>query len=203
MEDVLPSTNDRIQRPSRSLPHEKPFRCTRCSACPPMVPGHGIRRDNEYKRNGTAIFRSGGTQSRQHFTRALRTDRPSVRAAGPGYRHRLSSARTIHLVMDNFNIHRKKSLSDHLGPAQAITSEPPQSPLHTKTEAGSIRPNRTQPHLPQCLGKRRIPLSNGYSLRPGMGSKGDHQRLRIRWHFTRRMPPEVRLSKECFYASKT
>jgi len=45
----------------------------------PMVPGHGIRRDNEYKRNGTAnIFAAVEPKAGRHFTRAT-PDR-----SGPG-----------------------------------------------------------------------------------------------------------------------
>jgi len=109
----------------------------------PMVPGHSIRRDNEYKRNGTAnIFAVVEPKAGRHFTRAT-PDRSGlqfallVRDIVTGY----PFARTIHLVMDNLNIHRKKSLTDHLGPAQADYLSGRLRVHYTlNTEAGSTRP---------------------------------------------------------------
>jgi transposase len=157
----------------------------------PMVPGHCIRRDNEYKRNGTAnIFAVVEPKAGRHFTRAT-PDRSGlqfallVRDIVTAY----PSARTIHLVMDNLNIHRKKSLSGHLGPAQAdyLWSR---LRVHYTPKHGSWL-NQAEIELSlisrQCLGKRRIPtLERLQSETRAWTQKADHQRLRIQWHFTRK-----------------
>ncbi len=185
---------------------ESPFHCTPTfDLARPMVPGHSVRRDNEYKRNGTAnIFAVVEPKAGRHFTRATpdRSGLP-VRAPGPGHRYRLSSARTIHLVMDNLNIHRKKSLTDHLGPAQAdYLWSRPQGALHTQTREAAPGRNRTQPDLPPMPRQTPHPHSNGYSLRPEHGRKRPITSVcvsPVELHAKKRAP-EVRLSKECFYA---
>jgi transposase len=157
----------------------------------PMVPGHSIRRDNEYKRNGTAnIFAVVEPKAGRHFTRAT-PDRSGlqfallVRDIVTAY----PSARTIHLVMDNLNIHRKKSLTDHLGAAQAdyLWSR---LGVHYTPKHGSWL-NQAEIELSlisrQCLGKRRIPtLERLQSETRAWTQKADHQRLRIQWRFTRK-----------------
>ena len=86
----------------------------------PARPGHIATRDNEYKRCGTAnIFAVVEPKAGQHFTRAT-PNRSAAQfamliqdlvAAYPFARH-------IHVVMDNLNIHCRKSLTDHLGAKQ-------------------------------------------------------------------------------------
>jgi hypothetical protein len=141
----------------------------------PMVPGHGIRRDNEYKRNGTAnIFAVVEPKAGRHFTRAT-PDRSGlqfallVRDIVTAY----SSARSIHLVMDNLNIHRKKSLTDHLGPAQADYLWSRLKVHYTpNTEAGSTRPRSSSASSPANVSANGVfPHSNAYSLRPEHGLK--------------------------------
>src|SRR5579864_405312 len=83
----------------------------------PAKPGHIAKRDNEYRRCGTAnIFAAVEPKAGRHFTRAT-ADRSAFQFAHV-IRDLVSAypfARIIHLVMDNLNIHCRKSLTDHLG----------------------------------------------------------------------------------------
>src|SRR5246127_376724 len=83
----------------------------------PMRPGRVARRDNEYQRCGTAnVFCAVEPKAGRHFTF------PTPNRCGGEFaqvscelaRH-YPSARTIHLVVDNLNIHHCKSLTDHYG----------------------------------------------------------------------------------------
>ena len=83
----------------------------------PARPGHIAKRDSEYERCGTAnIFAVVEPKAGRHFTCATPNRSAAqfarvvqrVVAAYPG-------ARTVHVVMDNLNIHCEKSLTDHFG----------------------------------------------------------------------------------------
>src|SRR5262250_1087367 len=83
----------------------------------PARPGHIAKRDNEYKRCGTAnIFAVVEPKTGRHFNRATPNRSAHqfalvMRDLATAYRF----ARKIHLVMDNLNIHCRKSLIDSLG----------------------------------------------------------------------------------------
>jgi len=80
-------------------------------------PGHVAKRDNEYRRCGTAnIFGVVEPKTGRHFTCATKNRTGAafarmVRTVVRAY----PRARTIHLVMDNRNTHREKALTDHYG----------------------------------------------------------------------------------------
>jgi hypothetical protein len=83
----------------------------------PARPGHIAKRDNEYGREGTAnIFAVVEPGRGRHFTPAT-PDRSAFQFACTVRDIVLAYpfSRTIHLVMDNLNIHCRKSLTDHLG----------------------------------------------------------------------------------------
>jgi DDE superfamily endonuclease len=89
----------------------------------PAKPGREARQDNEYKRCGTAnVFCAVEPKAGRHFTFAT-PDRSAPEFAKVAFELALCypSARTIHLVLDNLNIQRRKSLTDLLG--QEIGSE--------------------------------------------------------------------------------
>jgi hypothetical protein len=83
----------------------------------PAKPGREARRDSEYERCGTAnVFRAVEPKAGRHFTFAT-PDRSAVEFAQVVFElaDQYPQANTIHLVMDNLNIHRRKSLTDRLG----------------------------------------------------------------------------------------
>lgn len=80
-------------------------------------PGRETRRDSEYKRCGTAnVFCAVEPLAGRHFTFAT-PNRSGLEFAMVIAKLALAypTASTIHLVMDNLNIHRRKSLTDTFG----------------------------------------------------------------------------------------
>ena len=108
----------------------------------PAAPGREARRDNEYERCGTAnVFCAVEPKAGRHFTFAT-PDRSGFEFAQVAVTLALEypNAKTIHLVMDNLNIHRRKALSDVFGtkwPRKSGTASP--STTRPLTEVGSIR----------------------------------------------------------------
>lgn len=99
-----------------------PRRETRVAACGraaprPARPGHVAKRDNEYRRCGTAtVFGVVEPKAGRHSTCAT----PNCSAAAFACMvhtvvQAYPAARTIHLVVDNLNTHREKALTDHFG----------------------------------------------------------------------------------------
>ena len=87
----------------------------------PAAPGREARRDNEYERCGTAnVFCAVEPKAGRHFTFAT-PDRSGFEFAQVAVTLALAypEAKTIHLVMDNLNIHRRKSLADVFGAEMA------------------------------------------------------------------------------------
>ena len=83
----------------------------------PARPGREARRDNEYERCGTAnVFCAVEPKAGRHFTFPT-PDRSAFEFAQVVFELAMQypQADTIHLVMDNLNIHRRKSLTDLLG----------------------------------------------------------------------------------------
>ena len=87
----------------------------------PARPGREARRDNEYERCGTAnVFCAVEPKAGRHFTLAT-PDRSGFEFAQVAVTLALAypEAKTIHLVMDNLNIHRRKALADVFGAEMA------------------------------------------------------------------------------------
>jgi len=87
----------------------------------PAKPGKPAKQDNEYERCGTAnVFGVVEPKSGRHFTTA-----PPDRCAAEFARmvghviEQYPFAQTIHLVMDNLNIHCRKSLTGYFGERRA------------------------------------------------------------------------------------
>ena len=125
------------------------------------MPGQEARRDSEYERRGTAnVFCAVEPKVGRHFTYAT-PDRSGFEFARVAFD--LSTgrqeARTIHLVLDNLNIHRRKSLTDLLG--QEIGSEVwDRFTMHyTPTHGSWLNEAEIEIGLfsRQCLGTRRLP----------------------------------------------
>jgi DDE superfamily endonuclease len=98
-------------------------------------------------------------------------------------------ARTIHLVLDNLNIHCGKSLVDYYGEQEGgylwhrLT-------VHYTPKHGSWL-NQAEIELSlfsrQCLGKRRIPdLERLQRETQAWNREANRERTKINWRFTRR-----------------
>jgi hypothetical protein len=92
----------------------------------PAAPGRMAKRDNEYKRCGTAnVFCVVEPKAGRHFTL------PTPNRSAPEFAQALETvassypvARTIHVVMDNLNIHGRKSLTDYYEAVRSGTALP-------------------------------------------------------------------------------
>jgi len=139
----------------------------------PAKPGREARQDNEYERRGTAnIFAAVEPKAGRHFTFAT-PDRSGFEFAKVAFELalRYPAVRTIHLIVDNLNIHRRKSLTDLLG--HQIGSEVwERFTVHYTPTHGSWL-NQAEIEIGmfsrQCLGARRIPdlATCGGRLGPG------------------------------------
>ena len=109
----------------------------------PAQPGREARRDNEYERRGTAnVFCAVEPKAGRHFTFAT-ADRSAFEFARVACDLAIQypDAETIHLVLDNLNIHRPKSLTDAFGLEMGREVwDPSRFTLPLPTGVGSIRP---------------------------------------------------------------
>lgn len=162
----------------------------------PAKPGKVLRRDNEYKRCGTAnVFGVVEPKAGRHFTTATpnRCGAEFARLASH-VADQYPQARTIHLVMDNLNIHCRKSLVDCFGEEQGGRLWD-RFTVHYTPKHGSWL-NQAEIELSmysrQCLGTRRIPTLAFLRRETGQWRRQvNRKRITINWRFTRRKAREV------------
>jgi len=155
----------------------------------PMRPGRVLRRDSEYKREGTAnVFCGVEPKAGRHFTRATR-NRSSPRFAD--YLVEIAShyprARTIHLVMDNLSSHTRKALTDSFGEQVGGWIWNRFTPHYTPKHGSWLNQAEIEISLfsRQCLGQRRIPtLGELQREAEAWNQKMNRDRARIDWRFT-------------------
>jgi hypothetical protein len=149
----------------------------------PAAPGKVAKRDNEYKRCGTAnIFCAVEPKAGRHFTRAppsgprLNLLKPSTRSSAP-------------IPCPELNIHCRKSLTDYFGPQQGgyLWSR---LQVHYTPKHGSWL-NQAEIELSlfsrQCLGRRRIPTLERLDRESrAWNRKMNRERVKIDWRFTRK-----------------
>ena len=157
----------------------------------PARPGHVAKRDNEYQRCGTAnIFGVVEPLVGRHFTCAT-ANRSGAQFAEmihtlvASYPH----VRTIHLVVDNLNIHCEKSLTDHFG-RRAGRRLWRRLTVHYTPKHGSWL-NQAEIELSlvsrQCLGTRRISaLARLRSETRAWTARANRRSVPICWAFTRK-----------------
>jgi transposase len=157
----------------------------------PAAPGREARQDNEYKRCGTAnIFCAVEPKAGRHFTFAT-PDRSSVEFAQVAAELALQypEARTIHLVLDNLNIHRRKSLTDLYGEEFGSEVWNRFTVHYTPTHGSWLNQAEIEIGIlsRQCLGTRRIP--NLKTLRRQIRAwnrRANWIGTRIQWRFDRK-----------------
>jgi DDE superfamily endonuclease len=126
----------------------------------PAAPGREARRDNQYERRGTAnVFCAVEPKAGRHFTFPT-PDRSGFEFAQVAVTLALKypAAKTIHLVMDNLNIHSRQSLSDVFGDEMATEVWDRFTVHHTPTHGSWLNQAEIEIGIfaRQCLGKRRI-----------------------------------------------
>ena len=125
------------------------------------APGVIAKRDNEYERCGTAnVFCAVEPKAGRHFTFPT-PDRSGFEFAQVAVALALAypAAKTIHLVMDNLNIHRQKSLAAVFGAEMAAEVWDRFTVHYTPTHGSWLNQAEIEIGIfsRQCLGKRRIP----------------------------------------------
>lgn len=157
----------------------------------PAAPGRETRRDNEYQRRGTAnVFCAVEPKAGQHFTFPT-ANRSAFEFARVACRLAMQypEAETIHLVLDNLNIHCRKSLTDAFG-AETGREIWNRFTVHYTPVHGSWL-NQAEIEIGifsrQCLGTRRIPdLKTLRRESRAWNRRINHARIRINWQFDRK-----------------
>ncbi len=157
----------------------------------PAAPGRVAKRDNEYKRCGTAnIFCAVEPKAGRHFTL------PTPDRSAPEFAQALDTivscypwARTIHVVMDNLNIHGQKSLTDYFGKERGEALWKRLTVHYTPKHGSWLNQAEIEISLfsRQCLGRRRIP-SLAVLRRESYAWNRQVNRLRVKinWQFNRK-----------------
>jgi hypothetical protein len=127
----------------------------------PAKPGKPAKQDNEYERRGTAnVFGAVEPNTGRHFTTATpnRSGAEFARLVGH-IGKQYADATTIHLVMDNLNIHCRKSLVDHFGEQKGDSLWQPFTVHYTPKHGSWLNQAEIELSLVsrQCLGTRRLP----------------------------------------------
>jgi hypothetical protein len=173
------------------------------------TPGREARRDSEYERRGTAnVFCAVEPKAGRHFTFPT-PDRSGVEFARVAFELALhySEAETIRLVMDNLNIHRRKSLTDAFG-AEVVGEIWDRFTVHYTPTHGSWL-NQAEIEIGifsrQCLGARRIPdLKNLRRETRSWNRRINRARTKINWTFDRKAAPrKFGYKTKSFMRSKT
>jgi hypothetical protein len=157
----------------------------------PAAPGREARRDNEYERCGTAnVFCAVEPKAGRHFTFPT-PNRSGFEFARVAVELALAypEAKTIHLVMDNLNIHRRKALADVFGAEMAAQVWDRLTVHYTPTHGSWLNQAEIEIGLfsRQCLGKRRIPsLKILKAEARAWNRRMNRARVKINWKFDRR-----------------
>jgi transposase len=157
----------------------------------PARPGREARQDNEYERRGTAnVFCAVEPKAGRHFTYPT-PDRSAVEFAQAVFdlATQYPKAETIHLVMDNLNIHRRKSLTDLLGEGVGGEVWNRFTVHYTPTHGSWLNQAEIEIGIlsRQCLGTRRIPDLKTLSREVRAWNRHmNRSRTRINWRFDRK-----------------
>ena len=157
----------------------------------PARPGREARRDNEYERRGTAnVFCAVEPKAGRHFTFPT-PDRSGFAFAQVAVSLALAypDAQTIHLVMDNLNIHRHKPLAEAFGAEMAAEVWDRFTVHYTPTHGSWLNQAEIEIGLfgRQCLGKRRIPdLKTLRRESRAWNRRMNRDRIKINWKFDRK-----------------
>ena len=98
-------------------------------------------------------------------------------------------AKTIHLVMDNLNIHRRKALADVFGMEMAAEIWDRFTVHYTPTHGSWLNQAEIEIGIfsRQCLGNRRIPdLKSLCREAKAWNRRMNRDRIQINWKFDRR-----------------
>ena len=175
----------------------------------PAEPGREARQDNEYERRGTAnVFCAVEPKAGRHFTFAT-PDRSAFEFAQVACQLALQypEAETIHLVMDNLNIHRRKSLTKVFGVETGSQIWDRFTVHYTPTHGSWLNQAEIEIGLfsRQCLGRRRIPDLQALRRESrAWNRRMNREHIKINWKFNRSAARrKFGYKKQSFKRSKT
>ena len=175
----------------------------------PARPGREARRDSEYERCGTAtVFCAVEPKAGRHFTYPT-PDRSGFEFAQVAFdlAMQYGEAKTIHLVMDNLSIHRRKMLTDTFGDQVGGEIWDRFTVHYTPTHGSWLNQAEIEIGLfaRQCLGKRRIPDLNTLQREARAWNRRiNRARIKINWKFDRKSARrKFGYSKNSFKRSRT
>ena len=157
----------------------------------PVRPGREARWDSEYGRCGTAnVFCAVEPKAGRHFTFPT-PDRSGFEFAQVAFHLAVAypAVETIHLVLDNLNIHRRKALTDFYGEEMGGEIWDRFSVHYTPTHGSWLNQAEIEIGLfaRQCLGKRRIPdLKTLRREVRAWNRRTNRDRVKIHWNFDRK-----------------
>lgn len=154
-------------------------------------PGKAARRNYEYQRRGTAnAFCAVEPKAGRHFVFVtLRRTADDFTQVLLELAFVYPHARTIHLIVDNLNIHCRKSLTEFYGEQVGGQIWDRFTIHHTPKHASWLNQAEIEISLfsRQCLGRRRIPdRATLRRVAKAWTRPVNRQRTTIRWTFTRR-----------------
>ena len=175
----------------------------------PPAPGKEARRDNEYARCGTGnVFCAVEPKAGRHFTGPT-PDRSGFEFArfAADLAMQYPEANTIHLVMDNLNIHHRQSLTDAFGKELGSEIWDQFTVHYTPTHGSWLNQAEIEISLyaRQCLGTRRIPdLRTLRQETRSWNRRMNRTRKKIYWRFDRKAARlKFGYKKKSFKRSKT
>jgi hypothetical protein len=157
----------------------------------PATPGREVRQDNEYERCGTAnVFCAVEAKAGRHFIFAT-PDRSGFEFAQVAVTLAMAypEAKTIHLVLDNLNIHRRTALADVFGAQMAAEVWDRFTVHYTPTHGSWLNQAEIEIGIfsRQCLGKRRIPsLKILRAEARAWNRRMNRDKVKIAWKFDRK-----------------
>jgi hypothetical protein len=198
-EDYIAAMEDTLETYERPYDRQAPVVCldekpvtlhADVRPCSAAQPGREARRDNEYERCGTAnVFCAVEPKAGRHFTFST-PDRSGFEFAQVLFQLALAypEAKTIHLVMDNLNIHHQKPLTDLYGAELGGEIWDRFTVHYTPTHGSWLNQAEIEIGIfsRQCLGTRRIPdLQTLRRETRAWNRRMNRDRVRINWKFDR------------------
>jgi hypothetical protein len=154
-----------------------------------LAPGRVAREDYEYVRQGTAnIYCMVEPKAGRHVTHATPNRKaPCFAAALQRLARRYRGVQTIHLIMDNLNVHGPQSLVTALGATKGAALWARFTPHYTPKHGSWLNPAEIEASLwaRECLGRDRI--DNFDLLRErtrAWNTRADRAKRTITWRFT-------------------
>ena len=155
----------------------------------PMAPGKVAQRDYESVRRGTAnIYCIVEPKAGRHMTYATRNRKaPKFATAMKRIAKSYPDARTIHIVMDNLNVHRPKALMDTFGAEEGAKLWARFTPHYTPKHGSWLNPAEIEASLwsRECLGRDRVPTFQEIRRRTSAwNARANRKKRTIVWRFT-------------------